>query len=212
MSCRPLASGFGTPSIVSFLQVRFAGGVLNPLASGQHDKPVFRIPFAFRLSPFIFLALSAFCLTSCSLNPDMQGRGVTNLQGEWQQDSSTIQQKLVTSSSYHIRFDCDSFFVQINSTSKVNYGADSCMRSGHWSEYIKGNYAQKNDTLYLKGLFCNPDFSYKENTDCFRTGPYKEFFKIVHQKDSVIQLSGTSSVIPIQLHLVKRTSCTPKPL
>lgn len=180
-------------------------------------KIALRQPFAFRLSPFILLKafcflLSAFCLSSCSLNPDMQKRGQASLQGEWLQDSSAIQQKLVTSSTYRIRFDCDSFFVQINNVSKVNYGADTCMRSGRWSEYIKGNYAQKNDTLYLKGLFCNPDFSYKENTDCFRTGPYKEFFKIVNKKDSVIQLSGTSSVIPIQLHLIKRTSCTPKPL
>lgn len=171
--------------------------------------------FTFRLLPFPSLKafcflLLAFC-SSCSLNPNMQRHGQAALQGEWQQDTSAIQQKLVTSSSYHIRFDCDSFFVQINNISKVNYGADTCMRSGHWSEYIKGNYAQKNDTLYLKGLFCNPDFSFKENTDCFRTGLYKEFFRIT-QKDSIIQLSGTSSVIPIQLHLIKRTSCTPKPL
>ena len=168
---------------------------------------------SFTLLKALCFLLSAFCLTGCSFNPNMQGRGQEYLYGEWLQDTSAIPQQLVTQSQYHIKFNCDSFFVQISNRSKVNYGAaDTCTKLGRWSEYIKGNYTQKHDTLYLIGQFCNPDFSMKTNADCFRTGQYREFFTVIKKKDSLIQLSGTSSVIPIQLHLIKRISCHPKPL
>jgi hypothetical protein len=142
----------------------------------------------------------------------MQGKGQLYLQGEWQQDSSAVQKQLVTFSRYNMKFDCDSFYVQIHNQSRVNYGSDTCMRSGHWAEYVKGAYMQRNDTVFLKGQFCNADFTFKSNTDCFRVGPYEEFFKIGKKTDSLIQLTGTSNVIPINLHLIKRTSCTQKPL
>ncbi|GAB3910676.1 fumarate hydratase [Mucilaginibacter boryungensis] len=146
------------------------------------------------------------------MNPNMQGKGELYLQGQWQQDTSAVQKQLVTFSRYEMKFDCDSFYVQIHSQSKVNYGSDTCMRSGHWAEYVKGAYRQRNDTLFLKGQFCNADFSLKTNSDCFRVGPYEEFFKISKKADSLVQLSGTSNVIPINLHLIKRTTCTQKPL
>jgi hypothetical protein len=173
--------------------------------------------FTFHLSPFTLIAalcfvLSTLGLTSCSLNPSLQGKGETYIQGQWQQDSTGLQQKLVTAEQYHMKFDCDSFYVSIHSYSKINYANDSCMRSGKWVEYLKGTYAQKSDTLFLKGQFCNADFSIKNNTDCLRAGTYEEFFKVNKKTDSLIQLSGTASVIPINLHLIKRTSCTQKPL
>jgi hypothetical protein len=172
--------------------------------------------FASRLPVFrtfgLALVFLLFALSSCSLNPNMQGKGQPYLQGEWQQDSSALQQKLVTFSQYHAKFNCDSFYVQIKNTSKVNYGSDTCMRSGHWAEYVKGAYMQRNDTLFLKGQFCNADFSLKTNTDCFRFGPYEAFFKVRNKADSLIELTGTSNVIPINLHLIKRTTCIQKPL
>jgi hypothetical protein len=174
-------------------------------------------PFAFHLSPFTLIAalcfsLSAFSLTSCSLNPGLQGKGENYIQGQWQQDSTAVQQKLVTASRYRMKFDCDSFYISISNYSKVNYGSDTCMHTGRWTEYIRGTYAQKNDTLFLKGQFCNANFTIKNNPDCLRIGTYEEFFKVSEKNDSLIQLSGTASVIPINLHLIKRTSCTQKPL
>lgn len=163
------------------------------------------------LKAFSFLLL-AFTLNSCSFNPDLQGKGETYLQGEWQQDSSAVQQKLVAFSAYRIKFDCDSFFMQIHSRSNVNFGSDTCRKNGQWAEYIKGAYRQRNDTLFMKGQFCKANFSLKTNTDCFRVGPYEEFFRMSKKTDSVVQLSGTSNVIPIQLKLIKRTTCTQKPL
>lgn len=169
-----------------------------------------KLPFRFRLSALTLIM--AFCLGACSMNPDTQKPGVKELQGEWQQDSVPLQKQLLTYSLYHFRFSCDSFFVAIKTFSKVNYGADSCMKSGKWTEYTRGNYGQRNDTLFLKGQFCNPDFTIKDNTGCFRSGNYEEIFKINKVTDSAIQLSSTSGVIPIDAHLIKHTTCHIKPL
>src|ERR1700712_5462709 len=103
-----------------------------------------------KLTFAIFLLTTLF-FGSCWMNPDTQKLGIKDLQGEWQQDSMPMQKKLLTYSLYHFKFTCDSFFVSIKTFSKVNYGADSCMKAGHWKEYTKGNYGERNDSLFLKG-------------------------------------------------------------
>jgi len=163
------------------------------------------LPFAFYLSAFTLL-------NGCWFNPNTQGKGEIYLQGEWQQDSIPNQSRLLEYSLYHLKFSCDSFFIQMNSFSKVNNSADTCVHSGHWSEYLKGTYRQRNDTLFIKGQFCNPDYSLKEDAGCLRIGIYEEAFKIKKQTDSLIQFASTSNVIPINAHLIKHTTCNPKPL
>ena len=164
------------------------------------------------ISCFLLFAFT-FLLSSCSMNPNLQGKGQPYLQGEWQQDSSALQQQLVTASRYHIKFDCDSFYLRIQSQTRVNYGAaDTCTKGGRYEEYLKGTYLQRNDTLFLKGQFCNANFTLKLVAGCFRNGTYDEFFKVGKKADSLITLSGTGNPIPINLHLIKRTSCTQKPL
>jgi len=164
-----------------------------------------------KLSAFCFLLL-AFCVAGCTMNPNMQGKGEDYLQGEWQQDSTISQKQLMTYSLYHFKFTCDSFFIQQRTFSKVNFGSDSCMNAGHWAEYIRGTYIQKQDTLRLKGDFCNADYSLKIDPGCFRYGVYEEVFKITQKTDSLLQLSGTSSVVPINIRLIKRLTCHIKPL
>lgn len=170
----------------------------------QRSSLIFFLPFC-----FLLFALS---FTACKFNPDVQTPGQAYLQGEWKQDSVTMQQQLVSYSLYNLKFTCDSFFVQINTFSKVNTGADSCTRGGHWAEYAKGVYEQKNDTLHVRGLFCNADYSYKDPTGCLRSGVYEEYFKVKKKSDSLISLSPTSGVLPVDLRLIKRTVCNPKPL
>lgn len=174
-------------------------------------------PFAFYLSAFtskgaFCFALLALSLSACHFNPDTQTRGTVYLQGEWQQDTIPFQNKLLSYSLYHFKFSCDSFYVAIRSVSSVNAGADSCMNAGRWAEYTKGTYEQRNDTLHLKGQFCNADMSIKDEKGCFRFGDYEEFFKVGAKTDSTIKFLSASSVIPIKTHLIKRTSCNPKPL
>ncbi|RYE21194.1 MAG: fumarate hydratase [Sphingobacteriales bacterium] len=152
-----------------------------------------------------------FCLYNCSFNPAIQGNGQAYLQGEWQQDSIPAGKQWVTYSSSTFKFDCDSFFITTNTISNINYGADSCMKKGRWTEYMKGRYSERNDTLHLKGFFHNADGTFKKLNTCFRTGVYEEFFKVTKKTDSLVQLSGTSADIPLNIKLVKRTTCTPKP-
>src|ERR1700748_2033719 len=82
----------------------------------------FKKPFALYLLAFTFFL--AFSLAACHRNPDTQTPGQGYLQGEWQQDSVTKQSQLVNYSLYRLKFTCDSFFMTINSYSKVNTGAD----------------------------------------------------------------------------------------
>ena len=151
-------------------------------------------------------------MLSCHRNPDMQTPGLAAIQGEWQQDSVAGQKQLLTYSLYHLKFSCDSFFMVISSVSKVNTGSDSCMNAGHWIEYTKGTYEQRNDTLHLKGQFTNADHSLKDDKACFRSGDYDDSFKLVNKTGTTLQFLSTSGVIPINVRLIKRTTCTPKPL
>jgi hypothetical protein len=168
-----------------------------------------RLAFCFLLLAFTFLL---FALSSCSLNPNLQTPGEDYLQGDWQQDSIKGQKALLNYSLYQLKFTCDSFYFAIKSYSKVNTGTDSCMRSGRWTEYIKGTYLQKNDTLHLKGLFCNQNWTIKNDKGCFRYGDYEEFFKVRKKTDSSVQFASTTTVIPIEARLIKKNTCHPKPI
>jgi hypothetical protein len=165
-------------------------------------------PFAFYLSALTLL----LSISACWPNPNTQTGGQDYLQGEWQQDSVPAQKQLVCYALHHFRFSCDSFFMTINYYSKVNYGADSCMKSGHWVQYTRGHYEQRNDTIFLKGQYCNPDFTIRETPACTGMGVYAEIFKVAKKAGANIQLSSTSSVISINARLVKKTSCSIKPL
>lgn len=161
----------------------------------------------------ILLWASCFLLLpSCSFNPNYQGKGRNYVQGTWQQDSVERQKLLVSYSLNTFRFSCDSFYVRIASTSKVNYGSDTCMNAGHWQEYAKGTYTQKGDTLHLNGFYCNPDYTLKKEGGCFSFGAYDEQFKVKLKGDSGLSLLSFSNSIPVNLRLLKRTTCVAKPL
>jgi len=160
---------------------------------------------------FTFLLL-ALTLIGCSLNPGLQGKGEAYLQGEWKQDSVAMQKQLLSYSLYELKFSCDSVYGTIRSFSKVNSGYDTCMNAGHWAEYFRGTYEQKNDTLRIKGNFCNADFSLKGPEGCFRSGVYQDVFKVNRTNDSLVQLSSISNVIPLNLRLTHKIVCNPKPL
>ena len=175
-------------------------------AAAQHDKLVkmYKLP--------LVLLVFTLLISSCWMNPDTQKPGVKELQGEWQQDAAPVQKQLLTYSLYHFKFSCDSFFVSIKTFSKVNYGADSCMKGGQWTEYTRGVYGQRNDTLFLKGQFCNPDYTIKETAGCFRLGIYEEVFKMNKVTDSLLRLSSTSAIVPLDVRLIKSATCHIKPL
>lgn len=149
-------------------------------------------------------------LFSCASNPPVQTPGERYLQGIWQQDSVPGQQKLITYALYRFKFTCDSFYLQQQTYSRINYGADTCMARGHWTEYMKGNYEQRHDTLRLNGFFCDAHYKIKHTSACFRIGDYTENFKVSRPQDSLLQLLSTNDVVPVRLHLVKELDCHPQ--
>ena len=168
--------------------------------------------FTIHLKKIFLLSAFTFLLAACSFNPNVQGKGDSSIQGQWQQDSLPGQSKLLTYSLSAFRFDCDSFYITVNTVSKVNYGTDSCMNRGRWTEYIKGKYRRINDSLYLKGFYYTANGKLKEQADCFGYGVYEQLYTVSAQTDSVLMLKGPSLVVPLQLRLQKRTVCVPKPL
>jgi len=172
-------------------------------------------PFALFLSALTkLLALGSCVLTlfSCSPNANVQTKGMPAIQGEWQQHPEAVDKQLVNYTLYNFTFTCDSFYVSMQTHSKVNYGADTCMNKGYWTEYAKGRYQPSNDTLWIRGFFCNQDYSLKNTGGCFRSGVYEDFMKAEIVADTLLRLTPKSSVLPLNLHLVKRTNCVPKPL
>lgn len=150
-------------------------------------------------------------MVSCKRKQAVQEPGTEFLQGEWQQDSVRMQSRLLSYSLYHFRFRCDSVYITTNNFSKVNYGADSCMNKSNWKEYVRGKYELHHDTLRVRGLYCHPDFSLK-NEGCFHIGVYEDLFKLQKQSDSSFHVISFSSTIPFNLRLIKKTICTPQPL
>lgn len=164
-------------------------------------------PFVF----FPFLLIGLLCVVSCKFNSPVQGGGADFLQGKWVQDSVPMQKQLINYSLYQFNFKCDSFFVRINSFSKVQAAVDTCMHHNEWTEYAKGAYNVQNDTLYLKGFFANADSTLK-NEGCLRIGVFKEAFSLIEKSDSSVYMKNLSGVIPITLRLVEKLACIPKPL
>ncbi|RYE07033.1 MAG: fumarate hydratase [Sphingobacteriaceae bacterium] len=150
-------------------------------------------------------------MISCKRKAAVQELGTDFLQGRWQQDSVRMQSKLLSYSLYQFRFSCDSVYITTNNFSKINYGADSCMNKGNWKEYVRGKYELHHDTLRVRGLYCHPDFSLK-NEGCFHIGVYEDLFKLKKVSDSLFHVISFSSTIPFDLRLTKKTICQPKPL
>jgi len=160
---------------------------------------------------FFYLMFFMLVLVSCRFNPALQKQGKGFLQGEWAQDSFRMQKSLLNYTLYQFRFSCDSVFITTDNFSKVNYGTDTCMNQGKWKEYVRGKYELLHDTLRVRGLYCNPDFSLK-NTGCFHIGVYEDLFKLQKQSDSLLHVVSFSSTVPFDIHLKIKTVCNPKPL
>ncbi|MGV8877451.1 MAG: fumarate hydratase [Sphingobacteriaceae bacterium] len=158
---------------------------------------------------FSFVLIGLCCVFSCKFNSPIQGSGADFLQGRWIQDALPLQKQLVNYSLYAFNFNCDSFFVRINTFSKVQAAIDTCMHRGEWTEYAKGSYVLQNDTLYLKGFFANADSTLK-NEGCLRTGVFNEAFSLTSKRDSSLLMKNLSDVIPISLRLVEKSGCIPK--
>jgi hypothetical protein len=159
---------------------------------------------------FNFLLLACgFLLFACRFNPNMQGEGEPLLQGVWEQDSVQYQDKLLEYTRHKFTFSCDSFYATFITKAKVNQYPDSCFNGGNWSEYAKGTYVMRNDTLYLLGTFTKANFKQKIS-GCYRIGQYLPVFLV--KEHTTDKLFFQDQHINMTLNLKQKIVCNPKPL
>lgn len=156
----------------------------------------------------LFFAL-CILISACRFNPNVQGRGEAALQGVWEQDSVQYQDQLLEYTTHKFTFTCDSFYAVLNTKAKANRFADSCFNGGNWTEYAKGVYSLRNDTLYLIGTFTKANFRQKVS-GCYRIGQYLPVFLLkVHSADKLLFQDEHER---INLSLKQKITCVPKPL
>src|SRR6476661_9403340 len=149
---------------------------------------------------FCFLAL---LVSACKFNPNIQGPGTEVAQGIWEEGKVPYEDRLLTSTRHEYKFTCDSFYVTFRTKSKVNIYPDSCYNGGNWTEYVRGTYEQRHDTLYLAGTFTKSNFKQKIS-GCYRIGQYLNALVLKKSTDSVLVFDDLQQHTPLTLKLKKR--------
>lgn len=162
-----------------------------------------------RLILILFLITAFF--SSCKFNPNLQGKGADFLQGVWHEDSVSYRADLLQYTTHQFKFTCDSFYVTLNTFAKTNIYPDSCFNEGRWTEYAKGNYTVRNDSLHIYGTFTKPNFKQKIS-GCYRIGQYLETFIIKENSAESIELMSLKQHLPLKLALKEKITCIQKPL
>jgi hypothetical protein len=159
----------------------------------------------------LFLLLSILSLIACRRLPDVQGTGLTSIQGVWNEDKVEHADQLLNYTQQKFKFTCDSFYVDMTTHSKVNYYEDPCYNNGVWKEYAKGVYTVKNDSLILDGTYTK--FNYKQKTSgCFQIGRYLKTFYISSTKKDTLIFENITDQRKSTLVLKEQVICTPKAL
>jgi hypothetical protein len=159
----------------------------------------------------ILFFFSCILLTSCKFNPNLQGKGAEFLQGEWAEDSVRYRDELLQYTIHQFKFTCDSFYVTLNTVAKTNRYPDSCFNNGNWTEYAKGLYVIKGDSVIISGTFTKPNFKQKIS-GCYRIGEYLETFVIKDRGPESLRLESLRQHRPLQLALKRRITCIQKPI
>ncbi len=164
-----------------------------------------------RLLAFGVIALCSALLGSCKFNENMQGKGRDDLQGIWEEGTVAYQSKRLQYSNHQFRFSCDSVYVTIKTFAKVNNYPDSCFSNGNWTEYAKGVYETKKDTLIITATFTKSNFKQKIS-GCYRIGQYIPAFVIRKSTSDSLYLESLQDHLPLDLALKEKTLCAQKPL
>ncbi|TZF85614.1 fumarate hydratase (plasmid) [Pedobacter sp. BS3] len=165
----------------------------------------------YRRLSFLLILLSGLLASACSLNPNIQDKGAEFLQGVWNEDSVVYQDKLLQYTQHQFTFTCDSVYARLSTTAKVNTVIDSCYQNGHWTEYAKGNYLFRNDTLFISATFTKPDYKQKIS-GCHRIGLYLKTLIVKRRTADTLYLQSPDQHLPITLVLKQKIICNPKPI
>lgn len=148
-------------------------------------------------------------LSSCRFNSDLQHEGADYLQGTWTQDSISMQAALLHYTLHELTFTCDSVYATLRTTSKAKNIADSCYNDGEWTEYAKGVYVVRGDSLLVDGLYTRSNWRQKIS-GCYHIGQYLPRFKIVRYTADSLVLENRYDQRPILLRKTADITCVPK--
>lgn len=150
-----------------------------------------------------------FLLSSCQFHSDMQHEGDERLQGIWAQDSIPMQDQLLEYTRHEFKFTCDSIYVTMQTFSTAQRMTDSCYRDGQWTEYAKGVYVVRGDSLLVDGLYTRADWRQKIS-GCHRSGQFLPRYKILAWSADSITLENRFDQRPIHIRRTEVITCVPK--
>jgi hypothetical protein len=160
---------------------------------------------------YLVLLIGITAFLGCERRPNVQGNGETFLQGVWNQDSVANATKLLNYTQHHIKFTCDSFYVDLTTHSRVNYYEDPCYNNGVWKEYAKGVYQVRKDSLFLLGTYTKENYKQKVS-GCYTVGIYRKSFIVKSSSANHLLLLGLSDQREIDLVLKQKITCVPQGL
>lgn len=164
-----------------------------------------------RTHRLVLIGVCVLFVLGCRFNPNIQGEGEPFLQGIWVQDTIPHQDNHLTYSLYTFKFTCDSVFIKQDTYSKVKTVVDSCYNNGHWTEYARGVYIVRNDSLLIESVFTHDTWRQKLS-GCYRIGEFLPMFKVMnHTKDSLF-LQSQYHQVPIHMKKISDITCVPKPI
>ncbi|MDB5121191.1 MAG: fumarate hydratase [Sphingobacteriales bacterium] len=141
----------------------------------------------------------------------MQEQGADFMQGVWVEDSVVYQNQLLQYTKHRFKITCDSFYVMMDTYAKTNTFTDSCFNNGHFTEYAKGLYATKKDSIFFSGTFTKSNFKQKIS-GCYRVGEYLTSFIIKPKGKDTLLLENKMQHLPIILVRKEKIICIPKPI
>ncbi len=161
-----------------------------------------------KIDCYFFLIIATLLLCGCSFNQTKYSAGEDFLQGKRSEDSVLNKAQLVSYQQYQFSFNCDSFYLKVETFSKVNLQGGPCFDKKHWNEFAKGYYHLVKDTLKFEGNFVNEDYKYKAEGSCYRTGKYLEEFIINNDNKDIITLKSLQTGLFHQLVIKEKGSCS----
>nr|WP_216657721.1 fumarate hydratase [Sphingobacterium shayense] len=150
-----------------------------------------------------------FLTNACVRHSEMQTEGAQYLQGIWVQDSIPHQAQMLDYSLHKFKFICDSVYTTMDVHAKTQRIPDSCYNNGQWTEYAKGVYVIRGDSLIGEGVYTKPNGKYKAS-GCYKTGTYLPRYRIAYHDDDSLVLESRYDQRPIVLRKVQAISCIPK--
>jgi len=157
-----------------------------------------------------FLAGTLFLLVGCVRHSALQSQGADFLQGVWEQTDIPRKGEMLDYTLHRFRFVCDSVYAVLDVHAKVQRVPDSCYQNGRWTEYARGVYVVRGDSLIAEGVYTKPNGKYKAS-GCHRTGStYMPRFRVAHHGADSLVLESLFDQRPIVLRRVGEVDCVPK--